>query len=68
MAGLEIARAAKRADRRTRTIVLATWMSPKIQNAYACGDVDVVLRKPLPLWLLFDNVLPGQLDKAPNER
>lgn len=47
--GLEIARAAKRRDRSTRTVALATWMSPELQSAVDRGEIDVVLMKPQPL-------------------
>jgi DNA-binding response OmpR family regulator len=52
-AGLRIARAAKRVDTRTRTIVLITAMSASIDDARQRGDVDVILLKPQPLSLLY---------------
>jgi DNA-binding response OmpR family regulator len=52
-AGLRIARAAKRVDARTRTIVLATSMSASSDDARQRGDVDVILLKPQALSLLY---------------
>jgi len=63
-AGLEIARIAKRADPRTCTILLATWMSQAIQNARAAGEVDVVLLKPQPLSLLFSYAVRETIDET----
>ena len=55
--GLRVARAAKRRNKSTRVIVLATRLSSMlVQKTLASGIADAILIKPQPLPLIFDRI------------